>query len=50
VQAIYFQEDLPEDKRHWLEENETRAAQLPVIAKSGDPLPSAAAKRAALGF
>jgi ferredoxin len=50
VQAIYFQEDLPESKSHWLKENERRAADLPIIKKSVDPLPTAAAKRASLGF
>lgn len=50
VQAIYFQEDLPADKTKWLEINEERAAALPVISKSCSPLPTAAEKRARLGF
>jgi ferredoxin len=50
VQAIYFQEDLPIEKLHWLADNERRSADLPVISKPTDPLPTAAGKRAALGF
>jgi ferredoxin len=50
VQAIYFQEDLPADKAHWTDENARRALALPVISSASEPLPTAAAKRAALGL
>ena len=50
VQAIYFQEDLPPDKLHWLDVNKQRSAETPVVSKSSEPLPTAEARRAALGF
>jgi Fe-S-cluster-containing hydrogenase component 2 len=50
VQAIYSETDLPEDKLVWMAINDERAATLPVVKKASDPLPTAAAKRAALGF
>ena len=50
VQAIVSHDDLPEDKQHWIEVNAERAAALPIVKKPSDPLPTAAAKRAALGL
>ena len=50
VQAIYLEDDLAEDKKIWLEVNRERCAVLPLVTRSSDPLPSAADKRAALGF
>jgi ferredoxin len=50
VQAIIPEAELPEDKRHWISVNAERAAILPVVKKSSDPLPTAAAKRASLGL
>src|SRR3954469_25387308 len=50
VQAIMSEEDLPEEKQHWIALNNERAATLPVIKKASDPLPTAAAKRASLGL
>lgn len=50
VQAIYLEDDLPPEKTKWLDINRERAAALPLVTKPGDPLPTAAAKRAALGF
>lgn len=50
VQAIYADDDLPPEKIKWIEINKERSAVLPVIAKSMDPLPTAAEKRAALGY
>lgn len=50
VQAIYLEGDLPDDKKSWLDVNCERSAALPLITRSSDPLPTAAAKRAALGF
>lgn len=49
VQAIYSEDDLPTDKQQWIAINQQRSAVLP-IAKPEDPLPTAAEKRAALGF
>jgi ferredoxin len=50
VQAIYSEEDLPSDKAGWTQTNQERAAVLPLITKPSDPLPTAAEKRAALGY
>src|SRR5688500_18543735 len=50
VQAIYLEDDLPAYKVQWLELNRERSAVLPLITKSDEPLPTAPAKRAALGF
>ena len=50
VQAIFSEDDCPVEKRNWIEINRERSAVLPVITQSVDPLPTAAEKRAALGF
>lgn len=50
VEAIYDEDDLPEDMEHWVEINERRAKELPVVSTQQDPLPSAEERRAALGF
>ncbi len=50
VQAILAEEDLADEQRRWIDINRERAAALPVIKKAADPLPTAAAKRAALGY
>ena len=41
VQAIYEEDDLPEDKLHWIEINAERAPNLPVIDEQEEPLPGA---------
>ncbi len=50
VQAIYDAVDMPSDKEHWLAVNADRARALPLIATKQDPLPTAEARRAELGF
>jgi ferredoxin len=50
VQAILGEDDLTEEQQRWVEINRERSAALPVIKKAADPLPTAPAKRAALGF
>jgi ferredoxin len=50
VQAIYLEGDLPPEKAKWLDINSERAAVLPLVTKPSEPLPTAAARRAALGF
>lgn len=50
VQAIYSEDDLPPEKMKWVQINQEKAGVLPVVTKPMDPLPTAAAKRAALGF
>jgi len=50
VQAIYSEDECPPEKREWIEINRERAAVLPSIIKPQDPLPTAAERRAALGF
>ena len=50
VQAIFEEDDLPDDKREWIAINAERAPQLPVISEKQDQLPTADDKKAALGF
>lgn len=50
VHAIYEVIDLPEALTPWIAINAERSAALPVIRSRMDPLPTAAAKRAELGF
>lgn len=50
VEAIYENEDIPEDKKHWIEINAERSAVLPAIEEKLDPLPGAEARAGVLGF
>jgi ferredoxin len=50
VQAIYEEDDLPDDKREWVQINAERAPNLPIVSEKQDPLPGADEKKAALGF
>lgn len=50
VQAIYMDYDLPADKSAWLDVNRERAAALPPISRPAEPLATAQAKRASLGY
>ena len=50
VQAIYEEDDLPEDKYEWIEINAEKSKVLPVCDDTMDPLPGADDKKAALGF
>jgi len=50
VQAIYEEDDIPEDKKHWIQINAERAPQLPVCDSKMDPLPDAEERKTELGF
>ncbi len=50
VEAIFEQGVLPADKAEWADINAERAARLPVIAGMMPALPTANARRVALGF
>lgn len=50
VQAIYMDADLPSELEMWIDLNRRYAGELPAIAGREDPLPTAALKRAELGF
>jgi ferredoxin len=50
VEAIYAEEDLPEDKHEWLKINAERSPQLPVINEKEDALPGAEGRKRELGF
>ena len=50
VEAIFEDTDVPEGQEKWIELNAEKAAELPVVAEKQDELPSAAAKKASLGF
>lgn len=55
VEAIYSEDELPEEQSHWLEYNAEESERLieagvePIVDQK-DPLPTAEAKRAALGL
>jgi ferredoxin len=50
VDAIYMEDELPQELARWKEVNSVRAPMLPVVARSVDPLPGAEARRASLGL
>jgi ferredoxin len=50
VQAIFEEDDLPEDQTKWIEINASRAADLPTISEPMDPLPGAEERKTELGF
>lgn len=50
VQAIYEGDSIPEDKKQWIQINAERAPLLPVVSEKQEPLPTAEARRAELGF
>lgn len=50
VKAIYFEHDLPKTLSHWLSVNRAKASELPSVSEQTAPLPTAAAKKLALGF
>jgi ferredoxin len=50
VRAIYEVIDLPDDQWRWIEINAERSRVLPLIDSKQDPLPTAAARRANLGY
>ncbi len=50
VQAIFEEDDLPDDKHEWIAINAQRAPNLPIVNEKEDPLPTAEEKKQALGF
>jgi len=50
VEAIYEEDDLPDNLKRWVEINAERAPNLPVISDQQDPLPGAEDRKAELGF
>ncbi|MGH8246041.1 MAG: 4Fe-4S dicluster domain-containing protein [Gammaproteobacteria bacterium] len=50
VQAIFEEDDLPDDKRGWIEINAARSKELPVCTEQLEPFPGAEERKAALGF
>jgi len=50
VEAIYPEDELPENKQEWIAINAEKAPDLPVITEKQDPLPTAEDKKKELGF
>ena len=50
VKAIIAEEDLTGSQLHWVAENAEKSRQLPVVSEKQSPLPTAEARRAALGY
>ena len=50
VQAIYEEDDLPEELKQWVEINAERAPTLPICGEPMEPLPGAEARKTELGF
>ena len=50
VEAIYDETELPDDMEEWTKINADKAPSLPVITETGDPLPTAEARKKELGF
>jgi len=50
VHAIYEIIDIPDDQRNWIAINAERSHELPLVYTKQDPLPTAATRRAQLGF
>jgi ferredoxin len=50
VEAIFPEDELPDDQKKWLEINTEKAPGLPVITEKEDPLPTAKEKKKKLGL
>lgn len=50
VHAIYDTDDLEDTRDYWTAANAEQSQKLPVIARKQAPLPTAAARRAELGY
>ncbi len=50
VEAIYPEDELPEDKQKWTAINAEKAPDLPVITEKQDPLSTAEEHKKELGF
>ena len=50
VQAIFEEDDMPDDQRKWIEINAEKAPDLPLITEQMDPLDGAEERKSELGF
>ena len=50
VEAIYPEEDVPEDQKQWTSINAEKCADLPVITDKEEQLPTADEHKRELGF
>jgi ferredoxin len=50
VEAIFAEEDLPDQWQEWTQINAEKAPGLPVVNEKMDPLPTAEEKKAKLGL
>lgn len=50
VEAIFEEDDVPEDQKEWVQINADKAPQLPVVSEQMEPLPGAEERKEALGF
>ena len=50
VEAIFAEEEVPEDQQKWIQINADKAPDLPVVNEKQDPLPTAEERKATLGL
>jgi len=50
VEAIFPEDEVPEDKKEWIAVNADKAPGLPVITEQQDPLPTADERKKELGY
>jgi ferredoxin len=50
VEAIFAEEEVPEEQQKWTQINAEKAAGLPVVNEKQDPLPTAEEKKKTLGL
>lgn len=50
VHAIYDVVDMPDEYEEWIEVNQQRAAELPLVTSKQEPKPTALARKAELGY
>lgn len=50
VEAIFDEAQVPDNQREWIQINLERAAKLPVVNDTEEPLPTAEARKKELGF
>ena len=50
VEAIFDETELPDDQAEWKQTNADKAAGLPAITETTDPLPTAEERKKELGF
>ncbi len=50
VQAIFEEDDMPDDQKKWIDINAEKAPDLPLITEQMDPLDGAEDRKSELGF